>query len=195
MELDKLFELLGRTLERVEKLEEIFNDLLCKVDSARCEYETDERRTAFVDKHGGKFAEFADKLKAIEGDDFDIVRKAFSDYDALEDKPDEDEYVAALIAKISAQLKKIAEAYGVSEVAAESTDTDGDGIPDDTTVEAEGEPVAEAVEEGAQPESQEGEQPVNEEGGEPESAEEEIDSPEEIAEFVKELEEELSRMR
>lgn len=204
--LDELFNLIKGTLDRVEKLETTFNDLLCTVDEARNEYEVGERRNGFRERNAEKLSQFADKLKAIEGDDFDIVDQAFADYDSLENKPEEEVYVAALCAKVSEQLNKIAEAYGINtnETPVEATLEDGE-----TEIKAEGtmaevidDPEAakeEAEESGEQ--AEEAEQQIEEAVEGEAEAEDEIedeiteDDPAEIEADLKELEEELKKYR
>lgn len=121
---EQILEQMSNLNERLGNLETAYNDMLGCVVNAKDEYEFGVRRDEFRSKHADKFAEFNDKLRAIEGDDFDICDKAFNDYDSLEgEKLNEEEYIAALIAKVSEQLKKIAQAYGVAEIEA---DKDGD---------------------------------------------------------------------
>lgn len=205
--LDKFSTMMKETLDRVDSLEDVlYNKVINPAAQLEAEYNTGLRRDEFKGKYGEQLSQFNDKLKAIEGDDnFDLADKAFADYDALEEKPDEAEYVATLVAKVSEQLEKIAKVYGVSNVEAEHNESEGE-----TEVEAEGETIAEAqetdesestaeetseaAEETAAEESAESEVESESEAVE-EEEEELIDTAEELAEDIRMLEEELAKYR
>lgn len=219
--LDELFELLKSTLDRVERLEGNFHDLLGAVDDARNEYDTNERRAGFRERNSSAFEKYHDKLRAIEGDDFDVVDKAFEEYDGMKDKISEADYIAALCAKIDQQLSRIAEAYGVPKVEAEHEheggeetttikEEDGEKIaevtgeetheapkPDEEAqVEAAVEGVAEEVEEAKKEEETETEAESEEDDLLVEEEDEElIDTAEEIEADLRELEEEMKKYR
>lgn len=194
--LDELFELIKSTLDRVEKMESNFQDLIGAVNDARNEYDTNERRNGFRERNASAFEKYQDKLKAIEGDDFDVCDKAFEEFDGMKDKIEEADYIAALCAKIDAQLDKIAEAYGVQKVEAEKegetteVKTEEDGVVAEVV---EGEPA----EENESEESNESTQEQEEEKDDilVEEEEEQVDSEEEIEADLKELEEELKKYR
>lgn len=216
--LDELFELLKSTLDRVERLEGNFHDLLGAVDDARNEYDTNERRNGFRERNSAAFEKYHDKLRAIEGDDFDVVDKAFEEYDGMKDNISEADYIAALCAKIDQQLSRIAEAYGVPKVEAEHEHENGE---ETTTIEKEdGETIAEVKgeETHSAPETDESAQAeaaveeAKEEVAEAEQAEEEtkeinevddilveeedeelIDTAEEIEADLRQLEEEMKK--
>lgn len=104
---DSLAEIAQKQQELEEANNKIYTDF---IDPATEAYNANEKRlrlNAFKGKHGKDLDAYNDQLKALEGDDFDFATKAFDDYDELEEKPDEDEYVKALIAKIVPQLEKI----------------------------------------------------------------------------------------
>lgn len=193
----QLFELVKSTLDRVDKLEATFNDMVCSINDAKSEYDTDQRRLGFRERHENALSKYNDKLKAIEGDDFDVVDNAFAEYDKLENKPEEAEYIAALCAKIDEQLDKIAKAYGVTETEAKH-DAEGTEITADTDHDGEAETEekiaeVESTEEDTERHESDEEEAKAEE--ELEEDEEEIDNPEEIKKFVEELEEEAKRLK
>ena len=104
---DSLAEIAQKQQELEEANNKIYTDF---IDPATEAYNANEKRlrlNAFKGKHGKDLDAYNDQLKALEGDDFDFAAKAFDDYDEIEEKPDEDEYVKALIAKIVPQLEKI----------------------------------------------------------------------------------------
>ena len=68
----------------------------------------------FSDRYNDKLGGYSDSLKAIEGEDFDIMKQAYDGYNAIEgDKPEEDKYVEELVKSIDAQLNDIRTKLGV----------------------------------------------------------------------------------
>ena len=131
---------IDRLMERQDQLEDLlFSQVLNPAKAAMDKYEKDGRHSDFMSKHGETLSAFNDKLKAIEGDDFDLAEQAFEDYDAMEDKPESDVYVAALVAKVTEQIDKLKKAFGAETI--EVKDTEGEP----TEVIADGEVVAEAA--------------------------------------------------
>ena len=104
---DSLAEIAQKQQELEEANGKIYSDFINPATEAYNANEKCLRLNAFKGKHGKDLDAYNDQLKALEGDDFDFATKAFDDYDELEEKPDEDEYVKALIAKIVPQLEKI----------------------------------------------------------------------------------------
>lgn len=205
-------DLMEETLNRVDALENlVYKEILEPCRQLNDEYNHDVRKSAFMEKHGDKLSVFNDKLKAIEGEDFDLVSNTFEDYDKSDKSIAEDEYVAALIAKVQDQLTKISAVFG-APVEAEVT-SDGS-----VEVKAEGETIATAEivdngdehehkvddpntprEETVEHEDHNAEEPKAKnvidnaaDAGE-EIDEEEIDTPEEIEALMKELEEEMRK--
>ena len=70
-------------------------------------------------------------MKAFEGDDYDVVREAFNQYDDYEgDKADVDTYVNALVEELGGKLSQIKESLGIpedTEIAVEQTE-DGETV-------------------------------------------------------------------
>lgn len=104
----------------------------------------------FSSRYSEKLGGYNDKLRPIEGQDFDIMKQAYDGYNAIEgEKPDEAAYVDELIKAINTQLESIRQAIG-AEPEAEVAVKQKDG---ETVVEVEGkeistdEPKEEAVEE------------------------------------------------
>lgn len=134
-------ELIDRLLERQDQLEDLlFNQVLNPAKDAMNKFEKDGRKSDFMGKHADTLSAFNDKLRAIEGDDFDLAEQAFEDWDAMEDKPESDVYVAALVEKVTEQIDKLKKAFGAEQIEVKS-ETEGE-----TEVVADGETVAEAVE-------------------------------------------------
>ena len=201
--------------DRMNILEKIiFEEVMKPAQEAFDRFETDERKAEFKSKYDEQLSPFNEKLKAIEGEDFDLATKAFEDYDSLEEKPESDAYVADLIAKVTDQLDRVSKAFGAESEVEVKADVSEDGkVETDVTVD--GEPVAEAVE--AEPEAAEAKEELKEDIEEAKDeaeekkdeveseteviAEEEGDkeedeaSEEELEEYMKELEEDLEKQR
>ena len=121
-------------------------------------------------------------MKALEGDDYDVVREAFNQYDDFEgEKPEEDAYVEALVGELANKLGQIKSSLGIpedTEIAVEETE-DGGAV---VTTE-DGEVVASTEGEATEEPEIEDEVEITDEDGEAE------DDPEEVAAFEKELKE------
>lgn len=124
----------------------------------------------FSSRYGEKLGGYNDKLRPIEGQDFDIMKQAYDGYNAIEgEKPDEAAYVDELVKAIDSQLESIRQAIGAdpeAEVAVKQKDGE-------TVVEVEGKEVST-------------DEP-KEETVEKEEVSEEETNPEELAALEKEL--------
>lgn len=209
-----LFDTVKELMDRQDALEDVlYKQILEPAKQLSDDFERGKRHDEFVGKHGKALGAFNDRLKAIEGDDFDLVEQTFDDYDKSDKSISEDEYVGALIAKVQSQLDKISKAFGGGNIEVEAKDEDKDGKSEELTVETdtdkngEGDKtVAAAV--NAEETKENGEEPEKkaEEAAEEiksdektseektEEEEEEVDSPEEIEELKKELEEEYNQL-
>ena len=176
--------------ERMNILEKtIYEEVMKPAQEAFDRFDHDERLADFTSRNGEKLSAFNDKLKAIEGPDFDLTSKAFEDYDSLEEKPEEGEYVEALVAKVSEQLDAIAEAFGAKEVEVVAEQLTEDA-PTEVEVKADGEVIAEADVADTKDEAEKIEDKVDE-SVEPESEDE--NEEEELKAFQKELEAEMAK--
>lgn len=188
----KLDDSIVNTDRRFAEADEKINELRTTVyeqiiDPANAYIDEMDRNARFDDfsaKYGEKLSPLNKELSALEGEDFDIVRSAFDEYDGYEgEKMGEDEYVEALIAEVGKKLDAIKKGLGLSpdtEIAVEQTE-DGDTVvttEDGDVISADGETETEAEAEAEE------EAPVEEEV---EVEEEPVDDPEEIAAFEEEL--------
>lgn len=197
-------DLMEQCLNRVDALEDEFYKITSQAADAENEYKLGKRRDEFKSKYGEQLSSFNEKLKAIEGDDFDLTEKAFNDFEAITDdeNKDSDKYVAELIAKVQSQLEKISKAFGGGNIEVEAKDEDKDGKVSEITVEtdsndnsegdkavAKAEDIVEKKdeEEGADNKEEEKVEEIIEE-------DDEEDKPEEVEADLKELEEEYNRL-
>lgn len=139
-----------------------------------------ENFRVFSEKYGDKLSPYVEPLRAVEGEDFDFVRKAYDEFNGLEDKSvTSDDFIDKFVANVEVQLQNIREKLGATEVEAKVT-ADGE-----VEIKADGEEVAK--EETVTPaEVQEAIDQVTPDEAE-EIADAVLDSPEEIAAFEREL--------
>ncbi|VVB60770.1 Uncharacterised protein [uncultured archaeon] len=197
---DELFNILSSfkdaidaVLERIESLEKevhdaqekstslehtLYDEILNPAKEAMDANDKEMRFNDFAEKYKDSFAPYADATKAIEGDDFDLARTAFDEYDNYEvpeggTKPDEAEFVKAFAESIAGQLDAVKQKLGITGDVKIEQKADGK-----TTVEAAGtKATAETPGTAEAAEIQEGT----------------IDSPEDIAAYEKQLEEDLKK--
>lgn len=135
----------------------------------------------FTNKYGEKLNGYNDKLRPIEGEDFDIMKQAYDGYNAIEgEKPDEAMYIDELVKVVDKQLDDIRAAIGAPADAEVAVKQDDDG---ETTVEVDGQEVKEVSEDSDKTEVKETEET---EETEIKDSDEESD-PEELAALEEEL--------
>lgn len=174
--------------EQVSGLEQVlFEGILNPAKEAIDNAEREDRFEEFNGKYGEQLGGYNSQLAPIEGEDFDLARTAFDNYDSIpeEERPDEGEYVQALIEQVDEQISAVKEALGLPADTEVEIKDDGEG---NTEVIADGEVVASDSEE-----TETTEEPVEEETSEEGSTEEAVedenveDDPEEIAALEEEL--------
>lgn len=98
----------------------------------------------FTNKYGEKLNGYNDKLRPIEGEDFDIMKQAYDGYNSIEgEKPDEAEYIDELVKVVDKQLDDIRAAIGAPANAEVEVKQDENG---ETTVEVDDQEIKEASE-------------------------------------------------
>ena len=98
----------------------------------------------FTNKYGEKLNGYNDKLRPIEGEDFDIMKQAYDGYNSIEgEKPDEAMYVDELVKVVDKQLDSIRAAIGAPANAEVAVKQDEDG---ETTVEVDDQEIKEVSE-------------------------------------------------
>ena len=141
----------------------------------------------FTNKYGEKLNGYNDKLRPIEGEDFDIMKQAYDGYNSIEgEKPDEAEYVDELVKVVDKQLDNIRAAIGAPANAEVAVKQDEDG---ETSVEVDGQEVKEVSEDSE--DSEDSDKPEVKETEETEETEikdsDEESDPEELAALEEEL--------
>lgn len=141
----------------------------------------------FSSRYGDKLSGYNDKLRPIEGEDFDIMKQAYDGYNSIEgEKPDEALYIDELVKVVDKQLDDIRQAIGAPADAEVAVKQDEDG---ETVVEVDGKEVSEEAVEEKPAESTDEEKPAEstDEEVEVSDSDEEETNPEELAALEKEL--------
>jgi hypothetical protein len=127
--------MLGQRIDDVEKM--VVEEILEPAKQMFEDEEKEERFKAFHERYGATLDPYNDRLRAIEGNDFDLSRKAFDGYNELPEagRMDEADYVKSMAESVQAQLDAIREALGAEKVEAKA-DENGS-----TEIKADGESV------------------------------------------------------
>ena len=167
---DSQDEMIKALMEKSDDLNRlVFDEVLTPAKQALDEQIYNAGLTDFTEKYGSPLEGYNEKLRPIEGEDFDVMKQAYDGYNAIEgDKPEANVFVDELKKVIDEQLNSIREAIG-APADAEVTVTQ-DGETGETTVEVDGK-----------------EQELETEEAISDDVEEESD-PEEMAAYEKELE-------
>lgn len=169
---------LRQELDDLKKI--VHEDIIGPIEKDWNDKKYNEALDAWKNKYKDKLSPYEERLKATEGDDFDIWKSTYDEWNASEDDPDE--WVDVLIEELDKTLDPLAKAFGVAKEDLNATIEVENGEVADIV--ADTEPEGES-EEGKGEEKPEGEE-VAEEEGEEELSEEEA--------FQKELDDAYAKM-
>ena len=179
---DGMIQAVREKAEGTERL--IFDEV---INPAKAEMEKqiyDAGLEDFTNRYGEKLNGYNDKLRPIEGEDFDIMKQAYDGYNSIEgEKPDEAMYVDELVKVVDKQLDDIRAAIGAPANAEVAVKQDEDG---ETTVEVDGQEVKEVSEDSEDSDKTEVKETEETEETEIKDSDEESD-PEELAALEEEL--------
>lgn len=135
---DSQDEMIKALMEKSDDLNRlVFDEVLTPAKQALDEQIYNAGLTDFTEKYGSPLEGYNEKLRPIEGEDFDVMKQAYDGYNAIEgDKPEANVFVDELKKVIDEQLNDIREAIG-APADAEVTVTQ-DGETGETTVEVDG---------------------------------------------------------
>ena len=105
-----------RTQEDVEKLLDRLESFFKEYDAGIDEF----NRNEYHKRNECKLGKYADIMKKLNGEDFDIFKESFDEYNKDFKDMEEDAYIAKLTAVLDEQLKDLKDALGVSEVEVKS---------------------------------------------------------------------------
>lgn len=180
--MDAQDEMVKAVVEKVDGLDHlIFDEVINPAREAMDQSIYETGLNDFGNRYKDKLESYNEKLRPIEGEDFDIVKQAYDGYNGIEgEKPDEAMYVDELIKVVDKQLEDIRTAIG-APADAEVTVSNEDG---ETKVEVDGKEVSEEPVEEKPAESAD---KSAEEVTEVSDSDEEETNPEELAALEKEL--------
>lgn len=207
-----------RTPEEIEAILDKIEDFLKSYEDADNEFQTNQRKDHWKEKFGDRLGKYSDKLKTLNGDDFDVLDSSFEEYESEYPDLSDEEYVDALENNIKSTIERIwpeAPEEVKEEVAEEvvETVTEEEKPAEEAAIESveEEKPTEEATEEKEEePKEEKSEEPLKEEvhieaedkNGDGEISEDEVEThtveetekpseeeKDEVAEFYKELEE------
>lgn len=179
--MDAQDEMVKAVVEKVDGLNSlIFDEVINPAREAMNQSIYETGLNDFGNRYKDKLESYNEKLRPIEGEDFDIVKQAYDGYNSIEgEKPDEAMYVDELIKVVDKQLDDIRSAIG-APADAEVTVSNEDG---ETKVEVDGKEVSE---ESAEKPGESADESA-EEATEVSDSDEEETNPEELAALEKEL--------
>lgn len=171
--------------EKAESTERLIFDEVINPAKAEMEKQIyDAGLEDFTNKYGEKLNGYNDKLRPIEGEDFDIMKQAYDGYNSIEgEKPDEAMYVDELVKVVDKQLDSIRAAIGAPANAEVAVKQDKDG---ETTVEVDGQEVKDVSEDSEDSDKTEVKETEEAEETEIKDSDEESD-PDELAALEEEL--------
>lgn len=181
-------------LNEIKSLREELNDLkdlvhngiIKPIEDDYNEKKYKEATDIWSERFGEKLKPYVEKLKATEGDDFDLMKASYDAWNETEDDPDE--WVDMLIKSIDKSLEPLAKVFGVPKDELNATVEIENGEVTDVQADTEPEVVEGEVEvETEEPKEEEGEEEKAEEPAEEELSEEE--------QFQKDLDEAYERMK
>lgn len=191
-------ELEQTVLELKDKIDNIMNT----VSESEKEFQHKKGVEDFTARNSEALGKYADKLKKLNGEDFDIFGSAYDEYNNDFSDIEEATYVTQLVSEIDNKLAQLKEALNDEEVEVKSDEDTTEVKTDDETIET---PAEEPKsEEEAEGESKEEEKPEDEANSEDKKEEEKEDeSAEELGDdvildeteedFVKDLEDEYDK--
>ena len=124
-------ELESMVLEMKDKLDNILNT----VAESEKKYQHDVGVKGFTERNGEALGKYVEKLKKLNGEDFDLMESAFDEYNNTFSDIEESTYVAQLVSEIDNKIAKLKEALGDDEVEIKSDEDTTEVKTDDTTVE------------------------------------------------------------
>lgn len=136
---DDMIKAIQEKTDSTERLifDEVINPAKAEMEKQIYDAGLEDFSSRYSDKLGG----YNDKLRPIEGEDFDIMKQAYDGYNSIEgEKPDEAMYIDELVKVVDKQLDDIRQAIGAPADAEVAVKQDEDG---ETVVEVDGEKVSE----------------------------------------------------
>lgn len=170
-------ELESMVLEMKDKLDNILNT----VAESEKKYQHDVGVKGFTERNGKALGKYVEKLKKLNGEDFDLMESAFDEYNNTFSDIEESTYVAQLVSEIDNKIAKLKEALGDDEIEIKSDEDTTEVKTDNTTVETN---ASECKGEDCEDKDKDKDEDEDKE-----------DETDEVAEFEKELEADLDKYK
>lgn len=185
------------TIEELEpivmELKDKIDTILKTVDDSEKKFQHDKGLEEFTERNRETLGKYADKLKKLNGDDFDIYSASFDEYTNDFSDIEEATYVAQLVSEIDNKINKLKEALGEDDIEIHSNAEGKTEVNShDTEVEATSEENKEAAEDASKEDEEKKAEDADSETEEEETTEEDEEEDAE-ADFVKELEDEYEK--
>lgn len=176
-----------RSEEEINALLDKFEGFMKSYEDADNEFQTNQRRDNWKSKFGERFKPYEDKIKILNGDEFDLMEESRNEYENQYSDLTADEYCDALENNIKATLQRIwpdAEAEQIEQATEEVTEAvAGEAETEENTVKEEIHIESEDKDGDGEISNDETEVHTMEENSEDDDEEDALDS------FTKELEE------
>ena len=124
-------ELESMVLDLKDKLDNILNT----VAESEKKYQHDVGVKGFTERNGNALGKYVEKLKKLNGEDFDLFENAYDEYNNTFSDIEESTYVAQLVSEIDNKIAKLKEALGDDEIEIKSDEDTTEVKTEDTTVE------------------------------------------------------------
>ena len=108
----ELPELEAVVMELKDKIDTILNT----VDESEKEFQHKKGVEEFTARNGEALGKYVDKMKKLNGDDFDLYSAAYDEYNNDFSDVEESTYVAQLVSEIDNKIAKLKEALGEDDV-------------------------------------------------------------------------------
>lgn len=186
----------------IEELEPIVMELKDKIDGilntvaeSEKKFQHDKGLEEFTERNREALGKYENKLKKLNGDDFDIFSASFDEYQNDFSDIEEATYIAQLVSEIDNKINKLKEALGEDDIEIHSNaEGETEVNSHDTEIEAVSEESKEVAEDAAEDDAEkEAEESVEEEEKDAEESAEDAAEEDVESEFVKELEDEYAK--
>lgn len=191
MENEEILEELKALRKELNELKSVVqDDIIGPIEKDYNDRKYKEATDIWSEHFKDKLSPYAERLKATEGDDFDLMKASYDAWNETDADPDE--WVELLIKSIEENLAPLAAAFGVPKEDLNATIEVENGEVTDVVADTEPEEESTEGEEGEGESAEEGE---GEESAEEEKAEEGEEELSEEEAFQKELDDAYDRMK
>ena len=182
----ELPELEAVVMELKDKIDTILNT----VDESEKEFQHKKGVEDFTSRNGEALGKYVDKMKKLNGDDFDLYSAAYDEYNNDFSDVEESTYVAQLVSEIDNKIAKLKEALGEDDVEIHS-DAEGELEVNSHDTEIEADTNADESAKDEEPKDEEPKAETKDDSEE--SKDDDEETSEEEKEFIADLESEYDK--